>query len=1071
MSVRLADRSFQYPVGIAENMLVEVGKFTFPADFVILEMEEDSKVPLILGRPFLHTADAVIRVKQKQLNLGVGTERMIFNIDSAMKHSYSNDDTCFSIDVIDEILEEDFDALLDEGSKILHSIEGTLLEDEIFAEFDEFIAMTTDENSDSESDTEDPPFEKITINTDYKIKTSLEEPPTDLELKPLPDNLEYVFLEEPSFLPVIISSQLSKEKKNKLISVLKKHKQAFAWKTTDIPGICPSFCKHKIQLLDDKKPVVQKQRRLNPNMQEVVKKEIVKLLDTGIIYPIADSPWVSPIHCVPKKGGITVVTNENDELVPTRTITGWRVCIDYRKLNEATAKDHFPLPFMDQMLERLAGNKYFCFLDGFSGYFQIPIDPNDQEKTTFTCPFGTYAYRRMPFGLCNAPATFQRCMLAIFHDMIEESVEVFMDDFSVFGNSFDTCLNNLDKMLQRCKDAHLVLNWEKYFSKIARPLTKLLEKDTPFEFNGECQKAFESLKEKLTCAPVIISPNWNLPFELMCDASDFAIGAVLGQKDGKNFHPIYFASKTLNSAQQKYTVTEKELMAVVFAFDKFRSYLILSKTIVHTDHSALKHLFKKQDAKPRLIRWILLLQEFDIEIKDRKGTENVAADHLSRIKNDETSDDSEVDDNFPGETLMEININEPWFADFANYLVGNIIPKGMTYQQKNKFFSDLKHYFWEEPYLFKVCSDGGHYGPNITAKKVLDSGFYWPTIIKEAHTLVRLCEACQRTGNISKRDEMPLNNIQVCEIFDIWGIDFMGPFPKSYKFEYILVAVDYVSKWAEAQALPTNDARVVVAFLKKLFCRFGMPKALISDRGTHFCNKIMEKTMKRYGVNHRFSTSYHPQTSGQVENTNRALKRILEKTVKDNPAIWSRKLDDALWAFRTAYKTPTGTTPYKLIYGKNCHLPFEIEHRAYWALKNYNPDLIAAGEKRMFQLHELDELRHQAYENSRLYKERTKVWHDKKLRMRKEFKQGNKVLLFHSKYKFKQPKLRSRWLGPYIVKHQYPSGYLELYGKDGKTFIVNGHQLYITKKTITQGKQSQTNDARNTSLANDSLKN
>ncbi|GKC16133.1 reverse transcriptase domain-containing protein, partial [Tanacetum coccineum] len=313
---------------------------------------------------------------------------------------------------------------------------------------------------------------------------------------------------------------------------------------------------------------------------------------------------------------------------------------------------------------------------------------------------------------------------------------------------------------------------------------------------------------------------------------------------------------------------------------------------------------------------ILLLQEFDIEIKDRKGTENVAADHLSRIENDESSNDSEVDDNFPGETLMEINTkDEPWFADFVNYLVGDIIPKGMTYQQKNKFFSDLKHYFWEEPYLFKVCSD--------------------------------------------------------------------------------------------AQAIPTNDARVVITFLKKLFCHFGMPKALISDRGTHFCNKIMKRTMKRYGVNHHFSTSYHSQTSGQVENTNRALKRILEKTVKDNPAIWSRKLDDALWAFRIAYKTPTGTTPYKLIYGKNYHLPFEIEHRAYWALKNCNPDLIAAGEKRMFQLHELDKLRHQVYENSLLYKARTKVWHDRKLRMRKEFKQGNKVLLFHSKYKFKQPKLRS----------------------------------------------------------------
>ncbi|GKF40243.1 reverse transcriptase domain-containing protein, partial [Tanacetum coccineum] len=251
-------------------------------------------------------------------------------------------------------------------------------------------------------------------------------------------------------------------------------------------------------------------------------------------------------------------------------------------------------------------------------------------------------------------------------------------------------------------------------------------------------------------------------------------------------------------------------------------------------------------------------------------------------------------------------------------------------------------------------------------------------IIKEAHTLVRLCEACQKTGNISKRDEMPLNNIQVCEIFDIWGIDFMGPFLKSYKFEYNIVAVDYISKWDEAQALPTNDARVVVTFLKKLFYHFGMPKALISDRGTHFCNKIMEKTMKRYGVNHCLSISYHPQTMKRY-GVNHCLSTSYhpQTTVNDNPAIWSRKLDDTLWAFLTAYKTPIGTTPYKLIYGKNCHLPFEIKHRAYWTLKNCNPDLIAAGEKRVFQLHELDELRQQAYENSCLYKARTKVWHDR----------------------------------------------------------------------------------------------
>ncbi|GJR59626.1 reverse transcriptase domain-containing protein [Tanacetum coccineum] len=370
-------------------------------------------------------------------------------------------------------------------------------------------------------------------------------------------------------------------------------------------------------------------------MQEVVKKEIVKLLDTGIIYQIADIPWVSLIHCVPKKGGITVVTNENEELVPIRTVMGWRVCIDYCKLNEATAKDHFPLPFMDQMLERLIRNKYFCFLNGFSGYFQIPIDPNDQEKTTFTCPFGTYAYRRMPFGLCNAPTTFQRCMLAIFHDMIKEFVKVFMDDFSVFGNSFDKCLSNLDKMLQRCKDAHLVLNWE---------------------------KCHFMVKE----------------------------GIVLGHK----------------------------VFGVGLEVDK-EKIDVISKILPTTNIKVRAVL----DAKPRLIRWILLLQEFDKEIKDKKGTENVVADHLSRIDNNESSDDSEVDNNFPEETLMEINTrNEPWFADFVNYLVGDIIPKGMTYQQKNKFFSELKHYFWEEPYLFKVCSDQAfwlkysNYNPDTSVK-------------------------------------------------------------------------------------------------------------------------------------------------------------------------------------------------------------------------------------------------------------------------------------------------------------------------------------------------------------------
>ncbi|GJZ80423.1 reverse transcriptase domain-containing protein [Tanacetum coccineum] len=392
-------------------------------------MEEDSKVPLILGRPFLHTTDAIIRVKSKELNLGVGDDRITFLIDKAMQHSHSNDDTCYCMDVIDEVTKEELDALLNDSEP--------------------FLKEEVDDN-----------FEELPLNEKLRIKTSIQEPPTDLEMKPLSKHLEYAFLEKDSLLPVFISAQLKSDEKKRLVSVIKNHKEAFAWKTSNIPGISPSFFKHKINFEDDAKPVIQRQRRLNPNIKEVVKKEIIKLLNAGIIYLIEDSPWVSPVHCVPKKGGMTIVTNEKNELVPTRTITSWRVCIDYQKLNEATRKYHFPLPFMDQILERLAGNKFFCFLDEFSEYFQIPIKVADKEKTTFTCPYGTYAYKRMSFGLCNAPSTFYRCMIAIFQDMLKTSMEVFMDDFFVFGDSFDLCLANLEQILIRCKQAYPVLNWK-----------------------------------------------------------------------------------------------------------------------------------------------------------------------------------------------------------------------------------------------------------------------------------------------------------------------------------------------------------------------------------------------------------------------------------------------------------------------------------------------------------------------------------------------------------------------------------------------------------------------------------
>ncbi|GKD22689.1 reverse transcriptase domain-containing protein [Tanacetum coccineum] len=423
------------------------------------------------------------------------------------------------------------------------------------------------------------------------------------------------------------------------------------------------------------------------------------------------------------------------------------------------------------------------------------------------------------------------------------------------------------------------------FLKIARPMTHLLEKDTPFFFSKEFIEVFQTLKKKLTKAPILVSPDWDLPFELICDASDFAIG--------------------------------------------------------------------------------------------------------------------------------------------------------MSSQQKNKIFKDVKHYFWDDPFLFKIYADQV-IRRCVHGQEAID-------ILKACHNEPTGGHHGQTTPPkrcLTPKDKMSQNAIQVCEIFDVWGIDFMGPFPSSRGNKYILVAVDYLSKWVEAKALPTNDARVVVKILKSLFARFGTPRAIISDRGTHFCNDQFAKVMLKYGVTHRLATAYHPQTSGQVEVSNRGLKRILERTIGENHASWSDKLDDALWAFRTAFKTPIGCTPYKLVYGKACHLPIELEHKAYWALKHANFDLKSAGDHRKVQLNELNELRDQAYKNSLIYKEKTKKIHDSKIKNR-VFNVGDRVLLFNSRLKIFSGKLKTRWTGPFTVAQVFPYGTVELSQTDGPNFKVNGHRLKL----------------------------
>ncbi|KAL0282190.1 UNVERIFIED_CONTAM: hypothetical protein Sradi_7268800 [Sesamum radiatum] len=645
--IQLADRSYVRPMGLVEDVLVKVNDLLFPVDFYILKMGTeglDNSASVLLGRPFMKTAKTKIDVDEGTLSVEIGGEIVKFNIAEAMK--YPNElHALYQVDIIDSVVN---DVVEDE-------LVGTELD--LIMDMDE--SDGEDDLVESISEVLKPPLPEDSgySTTHTKLLPSVLQAPK-LELKPLPEHLKYIYLGDEETLPAIISSKLSKEHEERLVTLLREHRTAIGWTLADIRGISPAMCMHRIYLEDNTKPSREPQRRLNPTLKEVVMKEILKLHDAGIIFPISDSAWVSPVHVVSKK----------------------------------------------------------------TGYYQIAIAQEDQEKTTFTCPFGTFAFRRMPLAYAMPQ-----------------------------GNSL---------VPRPCR---FLSKGIKDFAKIAQPLSRLLQ-------------------------------------------------------------------------------------------------------------GALKHLLSKKESKPRLIRW-MLLQEFDVTIKDRKGSENLVADHLSRLVREE--DDTPICDSFPGERLFKMQGMVPWYSVIVNYLVARALPPDLSSRaQIDKVKSEAKYYVWDDPYLW----------------------------------------------------------------------------------------------------------------------RFGVPRAIISDQGSHFCNRAVGALFKKYGVHHRVATAYHPQTNGQAEVSNREVKSILEKT-------------------------------------------------AYWAVQKCNFEMSKAGMERKLQLQELEELRLEAYENTRIYKEKTKAFHDSFI-LRKQFDVGQKVLLYNSRLKLMPGKLRSRWIGPFEVSNVFPYGAVEIKSLDtGKTFKVNGHRL------------------------------
>nr|GEV89111.1 reverse transcriptase domain-containing protein [Tanacetum cinerariifolium] len=661
MTLELVDRSISRLVGVAEDVYVKVGTFHFPTNFVVVDFDVDARVPLILRRSFLKTGRALIDVFEGELTLRVGKEAITFNLDQTSRYSANyNEMTAKRIDVIDMACEEysqevlGFSNVIASGNPTLYydpivsttSLTLTLFEnsDFLLEEVDAFLALNDDPTSLEVDQSYLDPKGDILLLEAFLNDDPLLTPPNQGNYLPefhLPPHLEYTFLEGDDKLPVIIAKDLSVEEKTALITVLKSHKRAIAWKLSDI-----------------------KERMLK------------RCEDTNLCLNWEKS------HFTVKEGIV----------LGLKIFKQW-IEVDKAKVDVITKLPH---------PTTVKGIRSFLGHVGF--------------------------YRR------------------------------FIKDFS----------------------------------KIARPMTRLLEKDTIFHFSKEFVEAFQTLKRKLTEAPILIAPDWDMPFELMCDASDFAIGAVLWQRQDKHFRPIHYASKNMTEAESNYTTTEKEMLAVVYAFKKFRSYLIMNKSIVYTDHSALKYLFSKKDSKARLLRWILLLQEFTFKMIGTKGAENLATDHLSWLENPHQNvlDPKEINESFPLKTLNLVSTrgdsSTSWFADFANYHPRNFVVKSMSSQQKSKFFKDVKHYFWDDPFLFKNYVDqvirryvsgqeaieilktchygpiGGHHGPNYTAKKVFNSGLYWPTIYRDAQDLVKNCDVDKARFHKTAGDHRKVQLNELC---------------------------------------------------------------------------------------------------------------------------------------------------------------------------------------------------------------------------------------------------------------------------------------------------------------------
>ena len=719
---------------------------------------------------------------------------------------------------------------------------------------------------------------------------------------------------------------------------------------------------HSIVTISNK-PIKLKPYKLSKEHADILKSEIIKLLEKGLIVP-SHSPWSFPVLLVQKKNG------------------KWRMCIDYRKLNEITIKDSYALPFIDELIYSVNGATVFSALDLYSGYHQIPMNPEDIEKTAFTTKFGNYNFKVMPFGLTNAPATFQREMNRILLPLIGKCLFVYLDDIVIYSRTLDEHLKhlklafeifskyNLSLNLQKCKFfqesvevlGHVLTSkglktipskvqsialWDnpkdvselrsflglasyyrkfiQNFSIIADPLFKLLKKNSKYIWSNECEEAFENIKECLLNDPILSYPDFKKEFIIRTDASLKGIGGVLLQKEGDSLeHPICCVSRTLSTSEKNYSVTDLEGLAVIFSLKYFSQYILSNKNLTKfiTDHKPLLGFFKKSiPTSNRHARWIEEFNKYKIELIYEKGKKNVFVDALSRLPSK----------------------NSKGIIQCANAILADFNPRDLDlpegiikYYTKNYQVVDNTLYYKKDDLYLKVIYKDedkkdiinrahlvGHEGAEKTTNRIMQS-YYWPGIWNDVRMWIKSCHKCQTCRPKPFPKSSGDNATPVEQPFTRVGLDIIGPLPTTKNGNnYIITLVDYFTKWVEAKAIPNMKSEEVIKFLVEIFTRHGPPEIIITDNGSSFISEVTKMMIDLYGSWVHYVSPYHPESNGMIENRNREIGKLLRLLV-ENESEWDEYLPSALWALRTTKNSKTKFSSFELLYGRHDTWPLEV---------------------------------------------------------------------------------------------------------------------------------------------------